>query len=279
MLKTMPRQAQFEDDNAEYAAFVEKFKPKKTTDDCYTPPNIYDAIAEWAAKKYGFDREKIVRPFWPGGDFTRFDYPPECIVLDNPPFSILSKIIKFYHRAKIPYFLFAPGLTQFSAAGAECDANYVAAHCNITYENGANVRTSFTTSMGDYIVETAPDLYKIVDDINKENLRKTKKELPKYEFPDAVLTAARCGYMSVHGETLRIKRGDACFIRKLDAMAGSGSGIFGGGFLLSERAATERAAAERAATERAAAERADATRWQLSPREIALQKLLGDTGK
>nr|DAH27046.1 MAG TPA: hypothetical protein [Caudoviricetes sp.] len=25
-------------DNAEYDAFVEKFKPKKTTDDCYTRP-------------------------------------------------------------------------------------------------------------------------------------------------------------------------------------------------------------------------------------------------
>ena len=25
-------------DNPEYEAFVNKFKPKKTTDDCYTPP-------------------------------------------------------------------------------------------------------------------------------------------------------------------------------------------------------------------------------------------------
>lgn len=28
----------------EYAAFVEKFKPKKTTDDCYTPDNVYAAV-------------------------------------------------------------------------------------------------------------------------------------------------------------------------------------------------------------------------------------------
>lgn len=32
------------DSNPEYAAFVEKFKPKKTTDDCYTPENIFDAV-------------------------------------------------------------------------------------------------------------------------------------------------------------------------------------------------------------------------------------------
>lgn len=27
-----------------YDEFVEKFKPKKTTDDCYTPPEIYEVI-------------------------------------------------------------------------------------------------------------------------------------------------------------------------------------------------------------------------------------------
>lgn len=27
--------------NESYENFVEKFKPKKTTDDCYTPPYIY----------------------------------------------------------------------------------------------------------------------------------------------------------------------------------------------------------------------------------------------
>lgn len=31
---------------SEYDAFVEKFKPKKTTDDCYTPANVYDAVAD-----------------------------------------------------------------------------------------------------------------------------------------------------------------------------------------------------------------------------------------
>ena len=27
-----------------YEEFVEKFKPKLTTDDCYTPPLIYDTV-------------------------------------------------------------------------------------------------------------------------------------------------------------------------------------------------------------------------------------------
>ena len=48
-----------------YEEFVEKFKPKKTTDDCYTPPLVYDAIKDWACEEYGINPEKIVRPFWP----------------------------------------------------------------------------------------------------------------------------------------------------------------------------------------------------------------------
>lgn len=31
----------------EYEAFVDKFKPKKTTDDCYTPPDVYDTAGEF----------------------------------------------------------------------------------------------------------------------------------------------------------------------------------------------------------------------------------------
>ena len=36
--------------NESYEDFVEKFKPKKTTDDCYTPPGVY-AVRRAAAGK------------------------------------------------------------------------------------------------------------------------------------------------------------------------------------------------------------------------------------
>ena len=49
--------------NAEYEAFVDKFKPKLTTDDCYTPPEVYEVVKNWACAKYGIDPAKIVRPF------------------------------------------------------------------------------------------------------------------------------------------------------------------------------------------------------------------------
>ena len=49
-----------------YEQFVDKFKPKLTTDDCYTPPEVYDVVARWAVKEYGWEDREIVRPFYPG---------------------------------------------------------------------------------------------------------------------------------------------------------------------------------------------------------------------
>ena len=100
-----------EDTNEEYAAFVEKFKPRKTTDDCYTPPAVMEVINAWVAKEYGRDPAGFVRPFWPGANYKREEYPEGCTVVDNPPFSIISEICDWYTVRKIGFFLFAPGLT------------------------------------------------------------------------------------------------------------------------------------------------------------------------
>lgn len=72
-----------------YEEFVDKFKPKKTTDDCYTPEGVYDAVREWVASEYGINASDIVRPFYPGGDYRAQDYTGK-VVVDNPPFSILA---------------------------------------------------------------------------------------------------------------------------------------------------------------------------------------------
>ena len=264
-------QGEFDEVSPDYKAFVDKFKPKKTTDDCYTPSNVYAVILKWAAKKYGFDEADAVRPFWPGGDYQRENYHAGCVVVDNPPFSILSQICRFYNAHGVKYFLFAPALTLFSNRG---ESNYVVAGASVTYENEAVVNTSFITNLGEYLVESAPDLRDLIKAEDDKNRREKVKELPKYAYPDAVITAAAINYLAVHHTPYRLKREDALFIRRLDAQGGTDKALFGGGFLLTERAAAERAAAERAAAERAAAERAAVHRWELSPREIELQKLL-----
>jgi len=256
-------------DNPEYQDFVDKFKPKKTTDDCYTPPTIYAAVAKWVADRYNVNAADFARPFYPGGDFERFSYAPGAIVVDNPPFSILSKIIDFYIKKNIRFFLFAPAVSCFNCLRRP-SVSCVAAHSAIVYENGAIVPTAFITNMGeDIIVETAPDLNAAIK-VESEKIRREKtKQLRKLAYPYAVATAARLGWLSVHGEKIAIKRSDAVVISRLDAMD-KDDGIYGSGLLLSERAAAERAAAERAAAERAAA-----LTFELSPRELEIQKTLG----
>ena len=99
------------ENTTEYKEFEDKFKPKKTTDDCYTPDNIYETVADYVATRFKVDRNKFVRPFYPGGDYEKYNYMSDSIVVDNPPFSILAQIVKWYQSQGIKFFLFAPGLT------------------------------------------------------------------------------------------------------------------------------------------------------------------------
>lgn len=270
--------APIENPDAEYAAFVEKFKPKKTTDDCYTPPPVYDAVADWVAAEYGLDRRSFVRPFYPGGDYESFNYPPGCAVVDNPPFSILSKIADFYAFRDIPFFLFAPALTVFNIKSG-CA---VCAYVDIIYENGAKVRTSFLTNMDPARARTAPKLTAAVQKASDEYARRLKGALPPvYEYPPEVITAAVLGRYSYRGIDLKIMPGECAFIRALDEQCSKGKKIFGGGLLLSSMKAAEvvkaKAEAARAAAAMEAKELSKGPRveWGLSEREREMVEALG----
>ena len=253
-----------------YEEFVEKFKPKHTTDDCMTPEPIYAVVKDWACAEYHIDPARIVRPFWPGGDYQSFDYPQGCTVLDNPPFSILSQIIRWYEEKGIRYFLFAPSLTCFSSHSSSA----IVCGAAVTYENGAKVSTSFVTNLDTCVARTAPKLRSAIELANEEITHIGKSTIPKYSYPPNVLTAAMLQYLSRYGIDYRVKRADATFIRSLDSQRSRGKAIFGGGLLISEKAAAEKAAAEKAAAEKAAAEKADCIIWELSEREKQMVKSL-----
>ena len=271
-------------DNPEYEAFVDKFKPKKTTDDCYTPPLVYEAVKTWACKEYDIDSDNIVRPFYPGGDYEHYDYPDGCTVLDNPPFSIFAKICRLYLDRGIRFFLFAPSLTVFTGKDVCMGMTHIVCGTDITYANGAVVRTAFVTNLGgDVVARTAPDLHDEIETAMDKIQQETCRKLPKYQYPDHILTAAMLQRYSKYGIDFEIRRGDCTKVLKLDAQAEHKKVIFGGGLLLSdakaaERAAAERAAAERAAAERAAAERAAAHVWRLSDREMKIVESLSRNG-
>lgn len=257
--------------NAEYDAFVEKFKPKLTTDDCCTPENVYEAVKAWVLRHYEIEQEaKIVRPFWPGGNYQRAEYPEGCVVIDNPPFSIISEIEQWYLKRGIRFFMFAPALTIFKPYDG---LKYVLVDEHITYENGAIVPTSFVTNMGDWLVEVQPELHDILTRENRKN--RAGKQLPKYELPVEVATSAKLRSMAKYGVNYRIAANDAVFTRSIESMRRRGKVIFGGGLLLSKTAAAERAAAERAAAECAAAERKGVTVWELSEAEKRATEKMG----
>lgn len=199
-------------------------------------------MADWVAHEYSRDQRHFVRPFYPGGDYEHFLY-PEGGSVDNPPFSILSKIIAFYARRGIRFFLFAPALTLFSSSSATCLPTGV----SITYENGAKVPTSFVTNLEDPAlrVRTAPSLYRAVKAADDENGAAVSKPLPRYEYPDNIITAAMVQRWCKYGVECRLSVQDSRPIDKLEAQKARGLSIYGNGFLLSTRAAAERAAEER----------------------------------
>lgn len=214
---------------------------------------MYEAIKDWACLEYGIDPDKVVRPFYPGGDYERFDYSDGKVVVDNPPFSILSKICKFYRDNHVPFFLFAPYLTIFSSASRN-GAHMIITDSTIEYANGAQVDTSFVTSFGDDLIRTAPDLAKAIDETVKRVRRKQHKRPPKYVYPPELMTVSRLGKIGKLVD-FRVKASDVSFTRALDSQRAVKKAIYGGGYLLSDVKAAELKAAE------------DVTVWPLSKTE------------
>lgn len=205
---------------------------KKTTDDCYTPKKIYDAVVQFVKDEYGIGDRKIVRPFWPEGDYERFEYDDGCIVIDNPPFSILSKIIDFYMKKGIDFFLFAPALTIFSTIGKRAGVNVILSDNSIIYENGATVKTCFVTNMGEYKIHTSPSLFKLIE---KENNKKQDKI--NYDYPDNIITSAKIQVLAKYGQEFKIKENECVLVGRLDEQKKSKKGIYGSGFIVNDRIA------------------------------------------
>ncbi len=257
----------------DYEKFISKFKAAKTTDDCYTPQPIYEAVVDYVFRKGNLAEDtEIVRPFRPNGDYTAEEYPDGCVVIDNPPFSILSKIVVFYVSRGVRFFLFAPTMTLFGTTSASYCTKIVCG-VKITYANKAKVNTSFLTNIfGDNAIICDGELYKRLATIDAE-INQPTNPVHKIIFPDCVVSAALLEKISKRGIVYTIPASEVAPIKKVGDLA-----IFGGGYILSakataERIAAERAAekaAERAAAEKAAAEKARATQVKLTLKELRM---------
>ena len=184
-----------------YEEFVAKFKKNapKTTDDCYTPQPVYEVVKEYALKLAGLTEETCtpVRPFYPGGDYRNYDYPADAYVIDNPPFSILSEIRRFYMERGIKYFLFSPNKTIFNNMKT-CKDTRIPIGVTITYDNGAKVATGFVTNVtdADILIMTAPELRTAlrrtiaITQGNKNNVLRVVNDYPRNLFCFQKISAA-----------------------------------------------------------------------------------------
>lgn len=273
--KRKGRQETLED----YESFVKKFDQDraKTTDNCYTPPAIYEAVLDWLRGKVDLNGKEIMRPFYPGGDYKTELYHSDCVVVDNPPFSILSEILTFYIAMGVKFFLFAPALTLTSASIAgrkDVDVTFIVCGVTVTYANGAGVNTSFVSNLfGDVRLWCCHELYRAVKDVNDQLLQEKRVNLPKYVYPNNVTSAALLNKIA-KGADLKIMKDDCYHISQLQSQRRLGKTIFGNGFLLSDKAAVDKAAADKAAADKAAA--GEAIVWELSESEKRIIKQLGN---
>lgn len=152
---------------------------------------------------------------------------------------------------------------------------HIITDASITYENGAKVNTAFVTNLDpEFRIRTAPDLRAAIMAVEEENTRGKKKDIPKYSYPPEVITATQAGFISRYGIDLRIRDGEAYWVKDLDSQKEKKKQIFGGGYLLSESAAARKAEAEQAAGRLKAERETAATCWELSDRERGIIKAM-----
>lgn len=225
----------------DYESFVAKFAENpKTTDDCFTPKDVYEEVVKFVGTKSDLTGKQILRPFYPGGDYEHAEYPEDGVVIDNPPFSLFTKICAFYSARRIPFFIFGPGLTITSCC-RYCTAVVLA--CDIIFENKAKVHCGFASNLfGDTIIMTAPRLNEAI--INSPSQDVTN-HLPVFDYPDELLGMSDMKTICRGGVEFAVSRNEVYPTKKLD---GKGS-LFGEHFLLSSKKAQEKVAAKALARE------------------------------
>ena len=238
----------------DYESYIAKFAEReKTTDDTYTPKDVYEAVLKYVGEVYDLSNKEILRPFYPGGDYKNAEYPEDGVVIDNPPFSIFTEICRWYSARHVPFFLFGPGLT-ISSCCKYCTA--VVIDDQITFDNGAKVKCNFASNLfGDTLIMTAPRLNQLIMSCKSQDL---KVKLPKYDYPEELLSVSDMQTICSGDIGFRVSRNEAVICRNLDNHPKSG-GLFGDHFLLSKAKAKAKAKAKE--------EAARAIHISLSPRE------------
>ena len=219
----------------DYESFIAKFTENpKTTDECWTPEDVYQCVVDYVGSVYDMTGKVILRPFYPGGDYEHAEYPENGVVIDNPPFSIFTKIVAFYTARRIPFFLFGPGMT-IGSVFKYCTAVFI--NTTIEFSNRAVIRLNFATNlMGDLVAVTAPELNDAIKRCKSQN---QKVALPLYVYPEELLSVSDMQIMAGGGQHFQVRRDECSICRDLDRHPKS---LFGEHLLISAAKAAAKAA-------------------------------------
>lgn len=119
------------------------------SDEHYTPQPIYDLILKHFQEQYGIQKDHIVRPFYPGGDYQSFPYKEGDLVFDNPPFSIFREIIPWYDEHNIRYVLFYDEHVCLTSQAVKHGIVFTGK--DLKYCDGLRMSTCFVTNLFDDI--------------------------------------------------------------------------------------------------------------------------------
>lgn len=249
----------------DYDSFVAKFNQNapKTTDDCYTPENVYEALLDYVGSEVTpLDGLHIRRPFYPGGNFEAEveTYGPQDIVIDNPPFSILAHVLDVYIARGVRFLLFTPSKTSSCVLrrGLTVIIGY-----HIFFTNGAWLPISFATNLlPNVVVRTAPTLVEAIEACNKANrkeAKKDKKQVRTLAYPRNLTSVMLLNKLKA--VPLEIKSAECRFTALKE--------VYGGGLLITDDAANRIAKAE-AEAEAEAKAKAEAVALTLTPAQEAI---------
>lgn len=223
----------------DYESFIKKFAENpKTTDECWTPNDVYEAVLTYVRSIHDMTGKVVLRPFYPGGDYEHADYPSNGVVIDNPPFSIFLKIVKFYTDRGIPFFLFGPGLT-ISNACKYCTAVIIGGQ--LIFTNGAKIRCNFATNLlGDTLITTSVALTKLLSACPSQKPR--SRALPKLVYPPEVLSVSDFQTLVGGDDDFSLQRNEAHLVHEVGTRR-----VFGVHFITSTAQAVRAAQAVGAA--------------------------------
>ena len=182
----------------------------------------------------------ILRPFYPGGDYENAEYPDNGIVIDNPPFSIFVKIVRFYLFHEVPFFLFGNGMTIMQVC--KYGATAVITGGGIKFHNGAEVGINFATNLlTDVVAITAPTLSDMIKACPSQN---QNVKLPNYGYPENLCSVSDMQTIAAGGVDFQVLRSEAHIIGGLDNHPKGKSALFGDHLLISQAKAQAKAKAK-----------------------------------